>query len=318
MFATKPSLPPVPEVPEEKSSQSVEQFLTSIGLEKYAKAFNDLGYDDLEFLRTKSKTELEKLLTTKLKMLVGHAEKFAFHLLKATESQSPQQDTSSNNNNNHYISFIVDRSGSMSTMGDETVSGFNKFLEEQQNAKKSSGEAWLTLTTFDDTVELVYDSLKLQDVPAVKPGGPFHPRGMTALLDAIGDTITLTEQKSKALNCGEVTVVILTDGQENCSKRWTKEKLREKIKTMETKFGWEFIFLAANQDAIQVGSTFGIKKGKAMTYGANQGGMQCAFLSVAQNYHSKRAHRKKMDFVCSQRMASAKGSVKLMPNLATR
>merc|ERR1711881_772234 len=94
----------------------------------------------------------------------------------------------------------------------------------------------------------------------------FEPRGMTALLDGIGFTIQLAKKKAKVHKCNKVIIVILTDGQENSSKKWSSDRLKKKIEKMESKYGWDFVFLAANQDAISVGQSFGMKRSKCMTY----------------------------------------------------
>lgn len=312
------ALPPIPE--EASTITPLAAFLAKHNLEAYTSKFTEVGYDDIEFLRYKAKESKANVLTilqSTIGMLQGHADKFIFYLLKEDTSAPPSVEESVPANK-HFISFVVDRSGSMSSMGGEVVNGYNKFVTEQQNAKKESGEAWLHLTTFDDKVEVVHDATKLEDVPMAKPGDVFQPRGMTALLDAIGETILHTQEKVNRLGCKDVTVVILTDGQENSSKKWSREMVRDKIKEKETKDGWEFIFLAANQDAIQAGQQFGIKRDNAMTYTANGGGMECAFLSVAQNYHAKRSTGAKMLFAPDQRHASAMGCAKSMVQRGTR
>lgn len=178
------------------------------------------------------------------------------------------------------ISVVLDRSGSMQSVRTDTIGGFNAFLKTQ---KEAPGEATLTLAQFDDQYEVVYSGKKIQDVPDLTEA-TFVPRGMTALLDAIGRTINATGVRLAAMPENErpskVIFVILTDGDENASSKLTKEKVNELIKHQTETYQWDFVFLGANQDAIKAGVSMGILAGNSMSYAANAHGTADAFASV--------------------------------------
>ncbi len=141
------------------------------------------------------------------------------------------------------IVVILDRSGSMETIKSDMVGGLKKFIADQ---KKVKGKANFSLAQFDTEYEIIYDSVDIQDVNDID----LIPRGRTALLDAIGKTLNRIYMQ-KAI------CVIITDGLENSSEIYTKPEVVRLIKSRK-KFGWEFIYLGANQDAIQEGGSLGI------------------------------------------------------------
>jgi hypothetical protein len=187
------------------------------------------------------------------------------------------------NQNLTDINIVLDRSGSMSSIRVDTIGGFNTFLKAQ---KEVPGEATLTLAQFDDQYELIHNGKNIQDVPELTKA-TFIPRGWTALLDAIGSTIIATGARISALpeenRPGKVLFVILTDGEENKSSEFTREKINEMIKHQADVYQWEFVFIGAKQDAIKTGAGFGIKAGNAMSYAANAIGTQSVFNSVSDN-----------------------------------
>lgn len=153
------------------------------------------------------------------------------------------------------IICIVDRSGSMSSMRNDAIGGYNTFIKDQQNVP---GEARVTFTQFDDRYDIVYNAKPLADVPQLDDN-TFVPRGSTALLDAIGRT--LNEQGKRIADekwADKVIVVIITDGGENASREYTREQVNEMTKHAQEKAEWSFIYLGANQDAIQVATNLGI------------------------------------------------------------
>lgn len=173
------------------------------------------------------------------------------------------------------IIIILDRSGSMASVAGDTIGGFNEFLSKQ---KTEQGEAKMTLVQFDNLYEKVYEALPLADVKPLDRT-TFVPRGSTALLDAIGTTILaqgkrFDEASSKP---GKVVVAILTDGEENSSREFTREKVFALIKEQRDKWAWDFYFLGANQDAIRAAGDIGILKAQAITYAANAKGVDAAF-----------------------------------------
>ena len=175
--------------------------------------------------------------------------------------------------NQTEIVILLDRSGSMQSIGKATVEGFNTFLNEQKNA---DGEAFVTLVQFDDRYEMNYESLPVKDATPLILGENFVPRGSTALIDAIGKTI-------EDLNTDrDVVFVIITDGEENASVTYKREAIMKMIET-QTEAGWKFLFLAANQDAIKAGGTIGIKGSNSINYSSTADSTINVFANVSQN-----------------------------------
>lgn len=192
-------------------------------------------------------------------------------------------------NNYTHISIVLDRSGSMQSIADDTIGGFNKFLQDQ---KKVSGKATVSLIQFDDVYEEVYIGKDLQEAKELTKE-TFVPRNQTALLDAIGKTINKTGEWLKnipeAIRPGKVIFVIMTDGQENASKEFTRTQIFDMIKHQTDSYKWAFVFLGANQDAIQAGASMGIGKGSSWTYSATSDGTKKAFFSMSSGVSSMRS-----------------------------
>lgn len=146
-----------------------------------------------------------------------------------------------------HIVAILDRSGSMGGKEREVVNAFNNFVEEQ---KKIPGKATLTLILFDDKYEVPIKKVKLKKAPALTEK-QYYVRGMTALNDAVGKSISMFDKEKK------VIVLIQTDGMENASQEWKTEKLKDEIQRRQ-KDGWEFVFIGAGIDAFAAGSMIGI------------------------------------------------------------
>ena len=186
------------------------------------------------------------------------------------------------------ITFVLDRSGSMSVIREETITGFNVFLSEQQ---KVPGEATMTLAQFDHEYEMVYEARQLKDTPALN-GDTYVPRGYTALLDAIGRTINSTGNRLAGMQEDQrpdkVIFVILTDGLENYSKEFNSSRINEMIKSQRANYQWEFVFLGANQDAIDVAGNIGIAAAAAMTFTANTVGTGHLYRAISKNIASYR------------------------------
>lgn len=197
------------------------------------------------------------------------------------------------------ITVVLDRSGSMASVGTDTRGGFDSFVHEQLKAK---GDAVLTLVQFDNHYEFVYRAKKLRDVPKLE----FIPRGSTALLDAIGRAINDTGERLKEIQeserPGHVIFVILTDGQENDSKVFTKSKINEMISHQQDVYKWQFVFLGANQDAIQEAANLGISSLNAMNYSHTGRGINSAFESTSANLSSLRSGKAvNMNYSASQK-----------------
>ena len=162
------------------------------------------------------------------------------------------------------IDFILDRSGSMHTCVNDTLGGFNFFVESQ---KKDNPDGKMSLILFAHDFEYLYKDKCINNLENLN-STEYFPRGTTALLDAIGKTIKNSKDKQKHM------IVILTDGEENSSKDYTLNHINDLIE-MKKKEGWQFIFLGANQDAIKTGNNLGIPEDSAMTF--NQENVYNAF-----------------------------------------
>lgn len=164
------------------------------------------------------------------------------------------------------ITIILDRSGSMAAMWDQTIEGVNKFISEQQ---KEPGEATVTLIQFDDQYQLDFQGKPIKDVLFLNPE-TYVPRGMTALHDAIGKTINDVGQRLAGLPEEErpekVMIIIQTDGLENSSREFNGPKIKEMIEHQQAKYNWAFQFIAAGQDAIITGASIGISSQHTLSY----------------------------------------------------
>lgn len=180
------------------------------------------------------------------------------------------------------ITIILDRSGSMQSVKTDTIGGFNSFLEEQQ---KVAGEAALSLVQFDDQYEVVYIDKDINSADKLTDA-TFQPRGMTALYDAIGQTINAVGQRLANLpeqeRPNKVLLVIMTDGFENSSREFNAARIGEMINHQRSLYRWEFMFIGANQDAVLSAQEIGIPAAAALTYMPNAAGTEAAFGSVAK------------------------------------
>lgn len=188
------------------------------------------------------------------------------------------------------ITIILDRSGSMSSVASDTIGGFNRFLDDQQ---KVPGEATLTLNQFDDQYERVLDAVQIKSAKPLN-NSTFVPRGSTALYDAIGRSIEDTgkrlESKPEHERPSKVICVIITDGFENSSRKFTGSRISDMISEQRDKYQWEFVFLGANQDAIASAASIGINVANAMTYANNAQGVQSSYASLSRNLTQCRMH----------------------------
>ena len=173
------------------------------------------------------------------------------------------------------IAFIFDRSGSMESMTNAAISGFNEFLKAQQSTFDDHGQpipATFTLILFDHEYLAVHNR---QDIQAALPLNldTYVPRGNTALLDAIGRTIDEIGNElaatPEANRPAKVIIAILTDGEENASRHFSMADINQRITHQTEKYQWEFMFLGANQDAIATASRMGISAYNAATFAAD-------------------------------------------------
>ena len=177
--------------------------------------------------------------------------------------------------------FILDKSGSMSGLEADTIGGYNSMLKKQ---KSIEGECYITTVLFDTNYELLHDRI---DIKAVSPitEKEYQVGGSTALLDAIGTTIhkigNAQKHTAEDYRAEKVMFVIITDGEENSSREYSAEKIKAQIEMQKTNYGWEFIFLGANIDAVQTAGRFGIGADRAIDYLADSEGTELNFQVMA-------------------------------------
>ena len=178
--------------------------------------------------------------------------------------------------------FILDRSGSMAGLESDTIGGYNAMLKKQ---KAEAGEAIVTTVLFDDDYQLLHDRI---DIRGIKPitEKDYYVRGSTALLDALGRTISkignAQRHTSDELRAERVLFVITTDGMENASREYSYAKIRHMVERQQQKYGWEFIFLGANIDAAETAGRFGISADRAANYHADSEGTSLNFAVVGE------------------------------------
>ena len=166
-----------------------------------------------------------------------------------------------------HISVLLDRSGSMGTVKDETITGFNYFLKEQKDA---GDNATFTLVQFDsESTDVVHEARQIREVPDLNQD-TYLPRGSTPLLDALGQTIISTGKTLAGIpesnRPDKVVFVVITDGEENASHQFTKARVKEMIDHQTGKYNWKFIFLGANQDAFAEAGSVGIARAMVANY----------------------------------------------------
>lgn len=172
------------------------------------------------------------------------------------------------------IVFILDRSGSMSGLEADTIGGFNSMIAKQ---KKAEGDALISTVLFDNTSEVLHDRVDVQRVRQMT-SRDYEVGGCTALLDAIGGAIHHIGNIHKYARPEDVPehtmFIITTDGMENASRFYSVEKVRHMIERQAEKYGWEFLFLGANIDAIETARSFGIGADRAVNYHSDSEGTQ--------------------------------------------
>ncbi len=177
-----------------------------------------------------------------------------------------------------HFTVVMDRSGSMQAIQSDTEGGLNAFFEKQ---KAEPGTATGSLTSFDDRIEFEYSFKDLKEIPTFT----LNPRGFTALYDAIGLTLVKLEKEIEAIPENDrpekVIVVIVTDGEENHSTEYTSDQIQAMIKKYTEEFKWEFVFLAANQDAIKTAKHIGIGAGKALSFATSSKGIGDTYTSLS-------------------------------------
>ena len=189
------------------------------------------------------------------------------------------------------IVFILDRSGSMAGLEQDTIGGFNAMLEKQ---KAEDGEAFISTVLFDNYSEVIHDRVPLDAVPKLTEK-EYYVRGCTALLDAVGGAIhhiANVHKYAREEDRPEKTLfVITTDGMENASRHYSYEKVKEMITRQKEQHGWEFLFLGANIDAAREAARFGIAADRAANYHADTQGTAVIYEAMSEAVYNVRACR---------------------------
>jgi uncharacterized protein YegL len=188
--------------------------------------------------------------------------------------------------------FILDRSGSMGGLESDTIGGYNGFIEKQ---KFEDGDALLSTVLFDDKFEVFHDRVDIKSaVPLTDK--EYFVRGTTALLDAIGIGIDTIGRRLKATpekdRPAKVLFVITTDGMENASKEYSAKRVKEMIQHQTDKYGWEFLFLGANIDAVGVAKDIGIRAERAVRCNNDSVGIEMNYYAMSDTVSSYRRSRK--------------------------
>lgn len=187
------------------------------------------------------------------------------------------------NQKNHSTEmvFILDRSGSMAGLETDTIGGFNAMIEKQ---KKQPGKAYVSTVLFDTSTTVLHDRA---DLTTVKPmtSDDYFAGGCTALLDAIGGAINHIGNIHKYARPEDIPAhtifVITTDGLENASRRYSKSDIKRMIERQRSKYGWEFLFIGANIDAIVTAESFGIEQSRAVNYHADKKGTEVLYDAIS-------------------------------------
>lgn len=187
------------------------------------------------------------------------------------------------------IVFILDRSGSMSGLEADTIGGYNSMLDKQ---KKEEGDAIISTVLFDDQAEILHDRKNLEKVERITDK-EYYVRGCTALLDAVGGAIHHISHIQKEMPEEEkpekTLFIITTDGMENASKKYSYDKVKKMVEKKKKKNHWEFVFLGANIDAVEVAGRFGVAANRAVRYECDSAGTALNFNVMSKMVSCARA-----------------------------
>lgn len=185
--------------------------------------------------------------------------------------------------------FILDRSGSMSGLEKDTIGGFNSMIEKQ---KKQAGECYVSTVLFDNESDVIHDRVKLSEIKQMTEED-YYVRGCTALIDAIGGAIHHIGNIHKYARPEDVPehtmFIITTDGMENASHRYTSDRVKHMIERQKEKYGWEFLFIGANIDAVETAAQYGIGGDRAVNYNADEKGTKILYATVSESICRMRA-----------------------------
>lgn len=192
-------------------------------------------------------------------------------------------------NNITELVFILDRSGSMAGLEADTIGGFNAMIEKQ---KKQDGECFVSTVLFDGVSEVLHDRVRLSEIKPMTDED-YTVRGCTALIDALGGAIHHIGNIHKYARPEDVPentmFIITTDGMENASRKYSSHKVKSMIERQKEKYGWEFLFIGANIDAVETAARYGIGADRAVNYNADKEGTSVLYKAVANAVCSVRA-----------------------------
>ena len=198
--------------------------------------------------------------------------------------QQKEQEKAKNRKEKGWLTelvFILDRSGSMGGLEEDTVGGFNTMIEKQ---KKEEGACYVSTVLVNSESDVLHDRVPLSDIPKMTRED-YIPYGSTALIDAIGSSIEHIYTIHKYARPEDVPAhtmfVITTDGEENSSKKFTIEQVKKMIEEKKEKSGWEFLFIGANIDAVETAASYGISKNRAVNYHADRHGSRLVYDTIA-------------------------------------
>ena len=178
--------------------------------------------------------------------------------------------------------FILDRSGSMAGLESDTIGGFNSMIEKQ---RKEEGECYVSTILFDNFSDVLHDRVKLSEIKPMTDR-EYTVRGCTALIDALGGAIHHIGNVHRYARPEDVPAhtmfIITTDGMENASRKYTSERVKQMIKRQKERYGWEFLFIGANIDAVETAAKYGIDRDRAVNYNADRKGTSVVYESVSR------------------------------------
>ena len=195
-------------------------------------------------------------------------------------------------NNVTELVFILDRSGSMAGLEADTIGGFNAMIAKQ---RKEDGECYVSTVLFDNYSEVLHDRVKLSEIKPMTDD-EYTVRGCTALIDALGGAIYHIGNIHKYARPEDVPAhtmfIITTDGMENASRKYTSDRVKQMIERQKEQYGWEFLFIGANIDAVETAARYGIDQDRAVNYNADCQGTQIVYETVSRAVCNVRANSK--------------------------
>ena len=218
--------------------------------------------------------------STKYQLWKYEARQLIYKLNNNTEDEEMKEEIKKNDVTE--IVFILDRSGSMSRYEEDVIGGFNSTIEKQ---RQETGTALVSVVLFDDVADVVYDRVKIDEVRPMT-NKDYYARGTTALLDAIGGAIhhigNVHKYARKEDVPGKTVFIIITDGMENASRMYGSHRVKEMIKRQTERYGWEFIFVASNIDAVETAERYGIRRERAVNYEQSSEGVAECYCKMSR------------------------------------